>query len=50
MNFLADKYALYVIVAYGATVLILGWLLWSTLAAAARARRELGEVERERKR
>jgi heme exporter protein CcmD len=50
MSFLADKYAVYVIAAYGATALILGWLVWSTLAANARARRELAEMERERRR
>ncbi|MDH3666754.1 MAG: heme exporter protein CcmD [Paracoccaceae bacterium] len=50
MSFLADKYAVYVIAAYGATALILGWLLWSSLSASARARRELGNVERERER
>jgi heme exporter protein CcmD len=50
MSFLADKYALYVLAAYGATVLILGWLLWTTLAANAKARRELAEMERERRR
>ena len=50
MSFLADQYALYVLAAYGATVLILGWLLWTTLAANARARRELAEMERERRR
>ena len=48
MNFLADKYAIYVVAAYGATALILGWLLWTTLAANARARRELSEMEKER--
>ncbi len=48
MSFLADKYALYVLAAYGATVLILGWLLWTTLAANAKARRELAEMEKER--
>ena len=48
MSFLADKYAVYVIAAYGATAVILGWLLISTLAANARARRELDEAERER--
>ena len=48
MSFLADKYALYVLVAYGSTALILGWLLWATLAANARARRELAEAEKER--
>ncbi len=50
MSFLSDKYALYVLAAYGATVLILGWLLWTTLAANAKARRELAEMERERRR
>ncbi len=50
MSFLADKYALYVLAAYGATALILGWLLWTTLAANAKARRELAEMERERRR
>jgi heme exporter protein CcmD len=48
MNFLGDKYAVYVLASYGATVLILGWLLWTTLAANAKARRELAEVERKR--
>ena len=48
MSFLGDKYAVYVLASYGATALILGWLLWSTLAANAKARRELDEVERKR--
>ena len=48
MSFLTDKYAVYVLASYGAMVLILGWLLWSTLAANAKARRELDEVERKR--
>ena len=48
MSFLADKYALYVIAAYGGTALILAGLIWSTVAASARSRRELAEVERER--
>ena len=48
MSFLADKYAVYVLAAYGATALILGWLLWTTLAANARARRELTEMEKAR--
>ena len=47
MSFLSDKYAVYVIAAYGSTVLILGWLVWSTLAANARARRDLAEAEKE---
>jgi len=48
MSFLGDKYALYVLAAYGSTVLILGWLLWTTLAANVRARRDLAEMEKER--
>ncbi len=50
MSFLAGKYALYVLAAYGSTALILGWLLWTTLAANARARRELAEIEGEGRR
>lgn len=45
-----DPYAVYVIAAYGATAAILGWLLWSTLTASARARRDLEHMERERRR
>lgn len=45
-----DPYAAYVLAAYAATAAILGWLVWSSLAASARARRELGEMERERRR
>jgi len=48
MSFLHDKYAVYVIAAYGATALILGWLLWSTLSANAKARHDLAEAEKER--
>ena len=48
MSLFSDKYAVYVLTSYGATVLILGWLLWTTLAANAKARRELNEVERKR--
>ncbi len=48
MSFLGDKYAVYVIAAYGSTALILGWLLWTTLSANASARRDLAEAERER--
>ena len=47
MSFFSDKYAVYVLAAYGTTALILGWLLWSTLAASAKARRELAEMEKE---
>lgn len=45
-----DPYAGYVIAAYAATAAILGWLVWSSLAANARARRELAEMERGRRR
>jgi len=50
MSFFSDKYAIYVIAAYGSTALILGWLLWATLAANAAARRELAEMEKARRR
>ncbi len=49
MSFLDDPYAVYVISAYAATVAILGWLVWSSLAANARARDELDEAERRRR-
>ncbi len=48
MSFLGDKYAVYVLAAYGSTALILGWLLWTTLVANAKARRELAEMEKAR--
>lgn len=48
MILLTDKYAVYVIAAYGATVLILGWLVIATLSANAKARRDLAEAEKER--
>ena len=48
MSFFSDKYAVYVLAAYGATTLILGWLLWTTLSANAKARRDLAEMEKER--
>ena len=38
-----DPYAVYVIAAYAATALILGVLLWLTLAANTRARKALEE-------
>jgi len=40
------EYAVFVASAYGATVLILGGLIWTTIAASIRARRDLDEVER----
>jgi len=45
-----DRYAPYVVGAYVTSAVILGWLLWSTLAANARARRELEDAEEARKR
>ena len=48
MSLFADKYAVYVLAAYGAAALILGWLLWTTLTANAKARRDLAEMEKER--
>lgn len=50
MSFLADEYAVYVLAAYGSTVAILAWLVIATLRANARARAELDEAERRRKR
>ena len=50
MSFLDDQYAVYVISSYAATGLILGWLLWVTLSANARARRDLEEAEKDRHR
>ncbi len=45
-----DPYALYVLAAYGATAAILGWLVWSSLAAHRRAKRELERAEMEHRR
>ena len=41
-------HAFFIIAAYAATALILGALIWSSVAAAGRARRELDGLERER--
>ena len=43
-----DQYAGYVISAYVATFLILGGMVWATIAANARARRDLAKLEQER--
>lgn len=43
MTALNDPYATYVIIAYGATVIILGAIIWATLRSNARVRRELEE-------
>jgi len=50
VSLLGDKYAIYVLAAYGATVAILVWLTWSSVAANAKARRDLAEMEKERRR
>jgi heme exporter protein CcmD len=50
MSPVADGYALYVIAAYAATAVIIGALIWSSVAASRRARRELDGLERERRR
>ena len=46
----ADPYALYVLAAYGASAAILGWLVWSSWRANARARAELETAEKDRRR
>ncbi len=42
------EYGGYVLAAYAATALILGALIWATLAASRRSRRELDTVDRKR--
>lgn len=49
-QFLDDKYAVYVLSAYISTAVILGWMVWSTIAANARARKALQELEKDRSR
>ena len=50
MSLFADEYALYVLAAYMAAAVIVGALIWSSVAASRRARRELDGLERERRR
>jgi heme exporter protein CcmD len=50
MSQFADGYALYVLAAYAATAVIIGALIWSSVVASRRARRELDGLERERQR
>ena len=45
-----DPYALYVLGAWGATVAIVGWIVFTTLRANARARDDLETLEKDRKR
>ena len=44
-----DQYAPYVIAAYAATALILGGILLQSILSARKARRELEQLDRERK-
>jgi heme exporter protein CcmD len=50
MSLFADGYALYVLAAYVATATILGALIWSSVVAGRRARRELDDLELKRER
>lgn len=50
MSFLSDPYATYVLGSYGATAVILGGLVWSTVRSNRRAREALDEVEARRNR
>ena len=50
MSVAADPYVAYVIAAYVASAGVLGALVWSSVAASRRARRELEGLERERRR
>ena len=44
-----DQYAPYVIAAYAATVLILGGILLQSVLSARKSKRELEQLDRERK-
>lgn len=46
----ADPYALYVAAAYAASAIVLGALIWTSIIAGRRARRELDRLEKERRR
>lgn len=50
MTLFSDQYAVYVIAAYAASALILGALIWASVAASRRAQRELDGLERDRRR
>ena len=50
MSWLTEQYAEHVLISYGVTALVLGWLIWATVSANAKARRELDDADRERKR
>ena len=48
MSWLGDKYAFHILVSYGSAFLLLGGLIWASVAANAKARRELDEADKER--
>ncbi|MFK7942365.1 MAG: heme exporter protein CcmD [Paracoccaceae bacterium] len=48
MSWLADKYTFHILVSYGSAFALLGALIWATVAANARARQELADLDRER--
>ena len=50
MSPFVDQYAPYVLAAYLATALILGALVWASIAASRRARRDLAGLEQAAKR
>jgi heme exporter protein CcmD len=49
MSPFGDEYGLYVLAAYASAAAILAVLIWSSVAAGRRARRELDGLERERR-
>ena len=49
MSFFADKYAIHVIASYAVTAIVLGVMIWTSVTANARVRRELGELDQERR-
>ena len=48
MSWLGAQYAEHVLISYGSTAIILGALIWVTIAANAKARRDLEQADRER--
>ncbi|MEM1300574.1 MAG: heme exporter protein CcmD [Pseudomonadota bacterium] len=48
MSWLGDKYTFHILVSYGSALILLGGLIWASVAANARARRELEKADKER--
>lgn len=48
MSWLGDQYAFHILVSYGSAVVLLGALIWASVAANARARRELEKADKDR--